>query len=39
MPLIMALARQSQAGLGEFKASMVYKKNSNITRAVTQETL
>jgi hypothetical protein len=36
MPLILALRRQRQVDLYEFKASLIYKVSSKPARAVTQ---
>ena len=36
MPLILALGRQRQVDLYEFKASLVYKVRTRSARAVTQ---
>ena len=36
MPLILALGRQGQVDLCEFKASLVYKESSRTARAVTE---
>jgi hypothetical protein len=34
MPLILALGRQRQAGISEFKASLVYRVSSRTARAI-----